>query len=97
MKQSRQRALDAAVWMRGRISGLAGRRCRQVKVQVRVLAGSESPRKGLDIDYRRLSSIDSSSNNNSGRLSQSVLCCIDASGVGEAAGRRTAGDSGQRR
>lgn len=40
---SRQSALDAAVlWMRGRISGLAERRCWQVKVQVRVLAGSET-------------------------------------------------------
>lgn len=36
-------ALDAAVlWMRGRRSGLAERRCWQVKVQVRVLAGSET-------------------------------------------------------
>ena len=64
-------------------------------MQVRVLAGSESPREGLDIDYRRLSSIVYQQQQQRQRQALSALRCIDAGGVG--AGRLGAAGTGMQR
>lgn len=86
----RQSALDAAVWVRGCEGDGVGR-----AEQVRVLAGAASPREGLDSDYRLSTivyrrAIVYQQQQQQRRQALSVLRCISAGGVGEAAGRRAA-------